>query len=800
MLYSHDAETALIGSVMLNNAVVPDVAAVVRPEDFAITSHRAVWSAIVTLVRRDQAADIVTVSESLEHAGVLEEVGGLAALADYARTVPNADHAMTYANVVADLAQRRAIAETVLELEELARSRETPLHEVVSTSKAKIDACLRAGANTLEIAGASLGPVIDRLDRRFNGEEQAMGLTTGIGDLDRAIMGLRRGLTVVGARPSMGKAQPLDARVLARHGWVRMGDVRVGDELASVDGKPSFVTGVYPQGRKAIYRVTLSDGRSTRACGEHLWRVNYRDWQTPRVVSTEKLIEMLGKARYRNRLWVDAYQGDHGSDEDLPLPPWVVGAMIANGNTTASTPRISTGDRENVDKLLDLMGGAVSATFDGRSTYSLPSTAGKNRLAEKLKEIGLWGSLSFEKRIPTSYLEASRQDRLALLAGLIDNDGWVETFGAVLYSTSSPGLAEDVRYLVRSLGGVCNIATKTPRYRNAEGDKVDGREHYTCSICLPCYRGAITLERKARRVIENKKGRQKRLNVASVEYVGDEEAQCIAVSHPDHLYVTDDFIVTHNTSFLVTIAGAAVSRIGPDFKPIPTPVYMGSLEMPKDAILERLLANVGNLPIQAIKDPAGHMRDEHWPRLTHAVNLLKDAPLYIDDRPAQTVSHVRARVKEIHDRHGHVGLVMIDYLQKMRAEGDYGARHDRAIGEIVEGLNAVGKEFDCPVVLLSQLNRALEQRPNKRPMMSDLKESSVIEQEADVILFLYRDEVYDPDTADKGIAEIGVAKNREGSVTTVRVAANLSHAKFAALAAGRYLDAQPPPDADDRWG
>lgn len=459
MLYSHDAETALIGSAMLNNAVVPDVAAAVRPDDFAITSHRAVWSAIVTLVRRGQAADLVTVSESLEHAGVLEEVGGLAALTDYARTVPNADHAMTYANVVADLAQRRAIAEAVLELEELARSRETPLHEVVSASKARIDACLRAGAESLEIAGAGLGQVIDRLDRRFNGEEQAMGLTTGIGDLDRAIMGLRRGLTVVGARPSMGK-----------------------------------------------------------------------------------------------------------------------------------------------------------------------------------------------------------------------------------------------------------------------------------------------------------------------------------------------------TSFLVTIAGAALSRIGPDFQPIPTPVYMGSLEMPADAILERLLANVGNLPIQAIKDPAGHMRDEHWPRLTHAVNLIKDAPLYIDDRPAQTVSHVRARVKEIHERHGRVGLVMIDYLQKMRAEGDYGARHDRAIGEIVEGLNAIGKEFDCPVVLLSQLNRALEQRPNKRPVMADLKESSVIEQEADVILFLYRDEVYDPDTADKGIAEIGVAKNREGEVTIVRVAAHLANARFAALAANRYPDAPPPSEDDNRWG
>jgi len=447
MPYSYDAEVALIGSAMLDNAVIPDVAAIVRPDDFGSGQHRSIWGAIASLTRRQQAADIVTVSEHLEAAGILEEVGGLDHLAECARTVPNADHAMTYAKVVADLAQRRALLEVTMSMEEAVRDRERPLHEVVQALQSRAEGCLRAGSDTLEPIGKSLGAVIDRIDRRFNGEEQAMGLPTGISDLDRAIMGLRRGLNVVGARPSMGK-----------------------------------------------------------------------------------------------------------------------------------------------------------------------------------------------------------------------------------------------------------------------------------------------------------------------------------------------------TTFLVTLAGAILSRVDGDNKPIQTPIFMGSLEMPADAILERLIANLGNLPIMAIKDPAQHIRDDHWPRMTHAVNLLKDAPLYVDDKPGQTVGYVRARVKEIHDRHGHVGMVMVDYLQKMRAEGDYGARHDRAIGEIVEGLNDIGKEYDCPVVLLSQLNRALEQRTNKRPIMSDLKESSVIEQEADVILFLYRDEVYNPDTPDKGIAEILVAKNREGMVGPVLAAANMAHAKFAPLAVHRYPD------------
>jgi replicative DNA helicase len=134
------------------------------------------------------------------------------------------------------------------------------------------------------------------------------GIETGFFELDDMMNGLQNGeMIIVAARPSMGKAQPLDAQVLTPTGFKRMGDLRVGDDLASVDGRPSQVEGVFPQGERQVYRVTFADGRSTECCAEHLWRVHFRQWDEPRVLSTARLIELLQRKRYRNRLWAETF-------------------------------------------------------------------------------------------------------------------------------------------------------------------------------------------------------------------------------------------------------------------------------------------------------------------------------------------------------------------------------------------------------------------------------------------------------------------------------------------------------------
>jgi len=210
------------------------------------------------------------------------------------------------------------------------------------------------------------------------------------------------------------------------------------------------------------------------------------------------------------------------------------------------------------------------------------------------------------------------------------------------------------------------------------------------------------------------------------------------------------------------------------------PVLVFSMEMPSDSIVMRMLSSLGR--IDQTKVRSGKLEEDDWPRLTSAVNMLRDKPLYIDDTAALSPSELRSRSRRVaRDHNGELGLIMVDYLQLMRVPGMTEGR-TAEISEISRGLKALAKEMQCPVVALSQLNRSLEQRPNKRPVNSDLRESGAIEQDADVIMFIYRDEVYNEDSPDKGIAEIIIGKQRNGPIGTVRLAFIGKYTKFEDLA------------------
>ncbi len=212
------------------------------------------------------------------------------------------------------------------------------------------------------------------------------------------------------------------------------------------------------------------------------------------------------------------------------------------------------------------------------------------------------------------------------------------------------------------------------------------------------------------------------------------------------------------TSFAMNIAENAAIDTG-------KPVAVFSMEMPGDALAMRMISSVGR--IDAHKVRTGKLSDEDWPKLTHAVGILAEAPVYIDDSPALTPNELRAKARRLTREAGQLGLIVIDYLQLMQVHGKSDNR-TAEISEISRSLKGLAKELNCPVMALSQLNRSLEQRPNKRPIMSDLRESGAIEQDADLIVFIYRDEVYNPDSEDKGVAEIIIGKQRNGPIGTVR--------------------------------
>ena len=230
------------------------------------------------------------------------------------------------------------------------------------------------------------------------------------------------------------------------------------------------------------------------------------------------------------------------------------------------------------------------------------------------------------------------------------------------------------------------------------------------------------------------------------------------------------------TAFSLNIAENVALDIG-------LPVAVFSMEMAATQLAMRMIGSVGRLDQHRMR--TGRLEDEDWVRLTTALGKLNDAPIFIDEGAGLSSFDVRARARRLHRQCGKLGLIVVDYLQLMSAPaGRQGENRATEISEISRSLKALAKELDVPVVALSQLNRSVEQRPDKRPVMSDLRESGAIEQDADLILFIYCDEVYNPDSEDKGTAEIIIAKQRNGPIGRVRLTFLGEHTRFESFASG----------------
>lgn len=213
------------------------------------------------------------------------------------------------------------------------------------------------------------------------------------------------------------------------------------------------------------------------------------------------------------------------------------------------------------------------------------------------------------------------------------------------------------------------------------------------------------------------------------------------------------------------------------------PALIFSLEMPGEQLATRMISSLGQIEQHRLR--TGKLVEEDWPRFSSAVSILNDTALFIDDSPGMSPGEIRTRARRAVREHGELGIIVVDYLQLMQVPGNKENRTTE-ISEISRSLKLLAKELKVPVIALSQLNRELEHRPNKRPIMSDLRESGAIEQDADLIAFIYRDEVYNKDTPDKGIAEVIIAKQRNGPTGTVRLTFRGQYCRFENFAAESY--------------
>jgi replicative DNA helicase len=769
-----DAERAVLGAVLLEGReALPRVIELLRATDFYTEAHRLVFEAMLCLFDRGQPVDLITLSEELRRTERIQAVGGPVALAQLAEEASIAAHLGSYAAIVRDMAVLRELIQTSTQVITEAFEAKEDVQSLVDDAERRIFALAerRLEGNALPISKI-LKNTFEYIERLYERKEHVTGVATGFEKLDMETSGFQPSdFVIIAGRPSMGKAQPLDARVKTASGWKRMEELRLGDELASVDGRRSLVCGIFPQGVRQIYRVTFSDGRSTECTGEHLWRVHARGWREPRTLTTDRVAALLRRGRRRERLWIDAPSGDFGRVGALPIDPRRLGTLLGDAGSCGggSTWPAAAALEEAPTMLPRRRAGGGGRPIAG------PGNAGRaagmvapGTLVDPLGTLGLGSVPAEDLFIPDIYLNAPRDARLALLSGLVAAQGGTASRRRAGFRSTSERLARDVADLVRSLGGWCSVRRRatTGAARSVPGPA------YVCNLRFPARLAATPLSSKRARGLH---APCLRPAFVAVEPTRVAPAQCIAVTHPARTYITDGYVVTHNTAFALNIAQYVGIHLSGS-------VLVLSLEMSSQQLVQRMLCSEAKVDSQSVR--TGYLTAADWQRLTAAAGRLSEAKIFIDDSPGISVLEARAKARRMKAEHG-LHLLVVDYLQLMRGRAAMENRQQE-ISEISRSLKALAKELNVPVVALSQLSRAVESRAQRdfRPQLSDLRESGALEQDADLILFLYRSRVYKDDVSpeEEKIAEVIIGKQRNGPIGTVKLVFLPEYARFENIA------------------
>ncbi|HSO55907.1 MAG TPA: replicative DNA helicase, partial [Actinomycetes bacterium] len=775
-----------------------------REDDFYRPAHRTVFRSVLELYGHGDAVDAVTVQEELRRNGSLADIGGAPFLHTLVASVPTAANATYYARIVKEAGVLRRLIDVGTQIVQLGFETPQDTERAVDIAESLVYQVAQ-GRVTEDYHSLRdvLTGTLEAIERLHEDHREITGVPTGFPDLDRLTSGLQpSNLIIVAARPAVGKALALDTPLPTPTGWTTMGEIAVGDQLIAADGKPTTVVAATDvmHGRPC-YEVEFSDGTVVVADAEHQWLTETRAsrrsaWAAargynrtrtqrtfPSVRTTEEILATLrcnATERRSNHAVVNTRPLDLPAQE-LLLAPYALGAWLGDGH--AAGARITTADPEIVvhleaDGLWVVPGGGLNYSLrlpqppptcsdcGGPSSGMVQCQACRNQhgtVQGVLRTLGVLGN----KHIPRAYLRTSEAQRRSLLAGLLDTDGTVSPSGAVQFCVTSRRLARDTFELIVSLGYRCSLRTKPVKGRTPASSTA-----YTLTFSTTDE--VFRLERK--RLVHKERrgpGRTGKRFITAVRAVPSVPVRCVEVDGADHLYLASrSMIPTHNSTFGLDVARHAAVRAG-----VPTVVF--SLEMSKTELVQRLMCAECTVDMQRLR--TGRMEESDWTRLTRSLGKLADAPLFIDDSPGTTMMEIRAKCRRLRQRHG-LGLVVVDYLQLMQSSKRFESRQQE-VSEISRSLKLLAKELEVPVIAISQLSRQPEARSDKKPMLSDLRESGALEQDADMVLFIYRDDLYDSESPRKGEADLILSKHRNGPTDTVTVTFQGQYSRFAPMAA-----------------
>ncbi|MCO7273344.1 replicative DNA helicase [Cellulosimicrobium cellulans] len=749
------AEMSVLGGMLLSKDAIADVIEQIRGSDFYRPAHEVVYEAIIDLYGRGEPADAITVVAELTKRGELQRIGGAPYIHDLMAGVPTAANAGYYARIVRERAVLRRLVEAGTRIVQLGYATDGgDVDEIVNNAQAEVYAVTerRTTEDYLPLSEI-LGPTFDEIEAAQGRGEGMTGVPTGYSDFDRLTNGLHPGqMIVVAARPAIGKALALDTPLPTPSGWTTMGDVAVGDLILSADGTPTrVVAATEVMVDRPCYEVELDDGTVIVADAQHQWvtstraqRRAVRSGQTPdsSVRTTEELAATLRTAtadKRANHSIVTAAPLDL-PDADLPIHPYALGVWLGDGSSRRA--ELTSADPE------------IEMRLEGLGYVARPD-------ADDLLALGVPGT----DHIPAAYLRASEAQRRDLLAGLLDTDGTVMPQGSVQISLTNERLARETRELILSLGYRTGWSTKTVKGRTEASSTA-----YT--ITFTTEDDVFWLERKRLVHKERRRPGTARLTsrfVVDVRRVESVPVRCVEVDHPSHLYLAGRSMVpTHNSVLGINVATHAAVH-----HQMASVIF--SLEMSRNEITMRLLAAEARVPLTRMR--SGKMDEQDWQKLASTMGKVAEAPLFIDDSPNMSLMEIRAKCRRLKQRHD-LKLVVIDYLQLM-SSGKRVESRQQEVSEFSRALKLLAKELEVPVIAISQLNRGPEQRGDKKPQMSDLRESGSIEQDADVVILLHREDAYEKESPRAGEADLIVAKHRNGPTDTITVAFQGHYQRFA---------------------
>ena len=356
--------------------------------------------------------------------------------------------------------------------------------------------------------------------------------------------------------PGVGKAQPLYSKILTPSGWKTMGDMKVGQEVICPDGSISSVIGVFPQGMKDIYEITFGDGRTVRSCKEHLWKCTYKDKigkVVEKVADTEEMMEVLNTSRYP--LYVPLASTVKSANENVPIDPYVFGFLTGDGYFTSSNKNtFFIMNQEVIDLLSSKLEHGCTIAKLRTSKYTLLET--NAQYTKHISEMGMNDIAEEKMFIPDLYKAMSDDQKIEFFAGMVDSRGETTASGEIYLSTKSQQLAMDLQQMAWSIGGIAKISMNAPSYDHGN----EAKPSYM--VCIKHARAGefSKLPAKRDKLVKNANNENLNLRVNYISKVSHEEAQCIMIEHDEHLYMTDGYVVTHNTAIAEGLAKKIVDH------------------------------------------------------------------------------------------------------------------------------------------------------------------------------------------------------------------------------------------------